>query len=114
LLGGGCTDIYEMATYTELTKDPIIDTHLSELEDTLLEQNLCRIIEPFSCVEIAHVAKIIDLPIHSVEKKYVAHRMSFPSKCLFPRKLHPTPRRAQPSMKRLTRMGCTLHAGCLR
>ncbi|ELR25437.1 PCI domain containing protein [Acanthamoeba castellanii str. Neff] len=66
---GGCTDIYEMATYTELTKDPIIDTHLSELEDTLLEQNLCRIIEPFSCVEIAHVAKIIDLPIHSVEKK---------------------------------------------
>jgi hypothetical protein len=58
---------------TELTKDPIIDTHLSELEDTLLEQNLCRIIEPFSCVEIAHVAKIIDLPIHSVEKKYAAH-----------------------------------------
>jgi len=53
----------------ELTKDPIIHTHLTELEDTLLEQNLSRIIEPFSCVEITHVALLIRLPIGKVEKK---------------------------------------------
>jgi len=53
----------------ELTQDPIIHTHLSELYNTLLEQNLCRIIEPFSSVEIQHIAHLISLPIAIVEKK---------------------------------------------
>jgi 26S proteasome regulatory subunit N6 len=56
---------------SELTNDPIIHSHLSELYSTLLEQNLCRIIEPFSIVEISHVAKLIKLPIGQVEKKYL-------------------------------------------
>jgi len=59
-----------LATYkAELTQDPIIHTHISELYNTLLEQNLQRIIEPFSCVEIEHIAKLIQLPVHTVEKK---------------------------------------------
>jgi len=53
----------------ELTHDPIIHSHLTELYDTLLEQNLCRIIEPFSIVEIDHIAKLIQLPRHTVETK---------------------------------------------
>lgn len=53
----------------ELTQDPIMARHLLQLEDTLFEQNLCRIIEPFSCIEISHVAELINLGVDKVEKK---------------------------------------------
>ncbi len=46
----------------QLVEDPIVHAHLSELYDTLLEGNLARLIEPFSCVEIAHLASLIKLP----------------------------------------------------
>jgi len=58
------------STYkSELTNDDIINTHLMELYDTLLEQNLVRILEPFSVVEIAHVAQVIQLDLQVVERK---------------------------------------------
>lgn len=60
----GCTLIK-----IELTNDDIINTHLMELYDTLLEQNLVRILEPFSVVEIAHVAQVIQLDLQVVERK---------------------------------------------
>lgn len=53
----------------ELQEDILIKNHLSELYGTMLEQNLIRIIEPFSCVEITHIAELIQLPVASVEKK---------------------------------------------
>ena len=53
----------------ELKDDPLIHNHLSELYDTMLQQNLCRIIEPFSCVEISHVADLINLDKALIEKK---------------------------------------------
>ncbi|TFK63028.1 hypothetical protein BDN72DRAFT_848108, partial [Pluteus cervinus] len=39
----------------ELSSDPTIRSHLAALYDTLLQQNLLRIIEPYSVVEIEHV-----------------------------------------------------------
>lgn len=56
---------------TELSNDPIIRSHLAALYDTLLEQNLVRIIEPFSRVEIAHVAELVGQPVQGVETKFV-------------------------------------------
>ena len=54
---------------TELGDDPIISAHLGSLQDSLMEQNLLRVIEPFSQVEISHVATLIELPIAEVETK---------------------------------------------
>ncbi|KAM0787496.1 hypothetical protein ACM66B_003569 [Microbotryomycetes sp. NB124-2] len=53
----------------ELSDDPIIRNHLSALYDSLLEQNLVRVIEPFSRVEIAHIAELVKQPVREVENK---------------------------------------------
>jgi 26S proteasome regulatory subunit N6 len=53
----------------ELSDDPIIRNHLASLYDTLLEQNLVRIIEPYSRVEIAHIAEQVKQPLREVEAK---------------------------------------------
>ncbi|KAJ1962700.1 26S proteasome regulatory subunit rpn6 [Dispira parvispora] len=54
---------------SELSEDPIVRSHLAKLYDTLLEQNLVRVIEPFSRVEISHIAQLVHLPTDQVEKK---------------------------------------------
>ncbi|XP_077978278.1 26S proteasome non-ATPase regulatory subunit 11A-like [Glandiceps talaboti] len=53
----------------QLVEDKIIKAHVDSCYDNLLEQNLCRIIEPFSRVQVQHVANIIKLPLDLVEKK---------------------------------------------
>jgi 26S proteasome regulatory subunit N6 len=55
--------------HDELRNDPVIEFHLTDLKENLLEQNLCRLIEPFSKVQINHIAKLIELPIDVVERK---------------------------------------------
>merc|ERR1712136_660823 len=52
-----------------LEEDPIVKAHLDTLYDDLLEKNLCRIIEPFSRVQVSHVASLIRLPVDKVEQK---------------------------------------------
>lgn len=53
----------------ELEDDVIVKAHLGTLYDTMLEQNLCRIIEPYARVEVSFIAEQIALPIAQVEKK---------------------------------------------
>ncbi|GAA5983039.1 hypothetical protein JCM11641_004699 [Rhodosporidiobolus odoratus] len=53
----------------ELSDDPIIRSHLASLYDTLLEQNLVRLIEPYSRVEIDEVARLVGQPRRDVENK---------------------------------------------
>jgi len=53
----------------ELEDDVIVRAHLGTLYDNMLEQNLCRIIEPYSRVQVDYVAKSIKLPMAQVEKK---------------------------------------------
>lgn len=53
----------------ELVEDALIKIHLGKLYEDLLESNLIKIIQPFSCVEIAHVAKLIKLPLPQIELK---------------------------------------------
>jgi len=53
----------------QLKGDAFIETHLEDLYSKLLEENLVRIIEPYSNVEIAHVAKQIELPLDIIHKR---------------------------------------------
>jgi 26S proteasome regulatory subunit N6 len=56
----------------QLAEDPVIRFHLQSLYDNLLEQNLARLVEPFSYVHIPHIASLIKLPVATVEATYVA------------------------------------------
>lgn len=53
----------------ELQQDLLIKHHLHILKEQLLESNLIRIMEPYSCVELAHVAALMEMPLPVVEKK---------------------------------------------
>lgn len=52
-----------------LSGDVVVITHLNDLMDSTFAKNLLRLIEPFSVVEVAHVASLIDIPIKKVETK---------------------------------------------
>ncbi|CAD5215158.1 unnamed protein product [Bursaphelenchus okinawaensis] len=53
----------------ELQCDPVVRKHFNALSDTMLEKELCRLIEPYSFVQISHIAERISIPIEKVEKK---------------------------------------------
>lgn len=53
----------------ELQDDLLIKHHLHILQEQLLESNLIRIIEPYSCVEISHISTLMEMPLGTVEKK---------------------------------------------
>ncbi|KAL8931959.1 MAG: hypothetical protein Q9211_006621 [Gyalolechia sp. 1 TL-2023] len=53
----------------ELGSDTFIRNHLRRLYDAMLEQNLIKVIEPFSRVEMDHIAKMVGLDRQQVERK---------------------------------------------
>ena len=53
----------------QLADDIIIQSHVSEMYETMLQKNLCRIVEAYSSIEISQVAKLIKLPQPVVEAK---------------------------------------------
>lgn len=53
----------------EFAVDTFLQGHLKSLYGSLLEQNLLRLIEPYSQVQIAHLAKLIELPELQIERK---------------------------------------------
>jgi 26S proteasome regulatory subunit N6 len=55
--------------YLELSSDPTIRSHLAALYDTLLEQNLLRIVEPYSVVELEYVSECVGQGRQAVEAK---------------------------------------------
>lgn len=58
LVSCACPHMKALTEYTkELRDDPIINTHLAKLYDNLLEQNLIRVIEPFSRVQVVHTSE---------------------------------------------------------
>ena len=52
-----------------LQSDDLISRKIDFLYNSMLEANLIKIISPYSCVEISHIAKFIKLPSSDVEKK---------------------------------------------
>lgn len=63
---------YEHALHNyrrELGSDAFIASHLRRLYDSMLEQNLIKVIEPFSRVEFSHVAHMVGLDVQQVERK---------------------------------------------
>jgi 26S proteasome regulatory subunit N6 len=60
-----CKQVYEW----ELLEDQVIKRHFTYLYNTLLEDNLKKIIEPYSEVQIDFVAKQIGLPMERILQK---------------------------------------------
>mmetsp|Transcript_2707 Transcript_2707/g.4600 ORF Transcript_2707/g.4600 Transcript_2707/m.4600 type:complete len:390 (+) Transcript_2707:2-1171(+) len=60
-----CKQVYDV----ELLEDPVIKRHFNYLYNTLLEDNLKKIIEPYSEVQIDFVAESIGLPMERILQK---------------------------------------------
>ena len=56
-------------TVVEIKADEYICSHYSKMWDNLVEQNLYKVVEPYSRVQISHVADVIGLSQQEVQQK---------------------------------------------
>lgn len=52
-----------------LLADPVFAKHFSSISDAMLEKEISRLIQPYSCVQIQHLASCVGLNRFEVEKK---------------------------------------------
>lgn len=55
--------------HDELSTDTFIASHFNDLYDKLFQENLVKVILPYSCVEISHLAELIGLDARQIEGK---------------------------------------------
>lgn len=53
----------------ELSKDAFIRSHFAALYDKLFQENLMKVIEPYSCVEVSHLGQQLGLDAQQIEGK---------------------------------------------
>ncbi|KAG1835849.1 hypothetical protein DFJ58DRAFT_847309 [Suillus subalutaceus] len=92
----------------KLSSDPTIRSHHAALYDTLLQQNLLRLVEPYPVVEIEYVAKLeeyiknlIPTPYNYPPPSHVALWFTF-LVFSFPKKLSSELKKAQTSHSKLS------------
>ena len=57
-----------VSEYSEvLEQDPVVLIHLEKLQENMMEQNLIKILKPYSRVQVQYVADKIDLPVLQVQ-----------------------------------------------
>ncbi|KAI3416566.1 hypothetical protein GPALN_006105 [Globodera pallida] len=52
-----------------LEKDPVVKQHFGNIQDTMFEKELSRLIQPYSCVQMEHIAKCVGLDRARVERR---------------------------------------------
>ena len=52
----------------ELLNDEFIKENLDMLYNELLQENICRILEPYSSIELSHISKLINIDVYQIEK----------------------------------------------
>lgn len=50
-----------LSTYADQLTDPFVQFHLDSLRDKMLEENLIKILKPYTAVQVDHVADKINL-----------------------------------------------------
>lgn len=53
----------------QLTEDLVVQKHFTAISDTMFEKELSRLIQPYSSVQVEHIAKCVGLTREKVERK---------------------------------------------
>ncbi|EDR29741.1 26S proteasome subunit S9, putative [Entamoeba dispar SAW760] len=52
----------------QLFGDEFVKENLTILYDALVQENIARVLEPYSSIELSHISKLVGMEVHTVEK----------------------------------------------